>query len=64
FLLIWYGMVQLIKPAYTFAWFWTSSVAIYLLLRRSVDATPLSEVYRLVLVKPRTLPEININKSN
>ncbi|MDR0704129.1 MAG: hypothetical protein LBF88_03995, partial [Planctomycetaceae bacterium] len=40
FLLIWYGMVQLIKPAYTFAWFWTSSVAIYLLLRRSVDATP------------------------
>jgi hypothetical protein len=63
-ILIWCGMVQLIKPAYTFAWFWTSSVAIYLLLRRSVDATPFNEVYRLAPVKPRTLPEINIDKSN
>ncbi|MDR0608942.1 MAG: hypothetical protein LBG58_02435 [Planctomycetaceae bacterium] len=64
FILIWCGMVQLIKPAYTFAWFWTSSVAIYLLLRRSVDATPLNDVYRLTPVKPRTLQKINIDKSN
>jgi hypothetical protein len=64
FILIWCSMVQLIKPAYTFAWFWTSSVAIYLLLRRSVDATPFNEVYRVTPVKPRTLPEININKDS
>jgi hypothetical protein len=64
FILIWCGMVQLIKPAYTFAWFWTSSVTIYLLLRRSVDATPFNEVYRLTPVKPRTLPEININNNS
>ncbi|MDR0338456.1 MAG: hypothetical protein LBI18_15400 [Planctomycetaceae bacterium] len=63
-ILIWCGMVQLIKPAYTFAWFWASSVAIYLLLRRSVDATPLNEVYRLAPVKPRTLPELTINQRN
>ncbi|MDR2114927.1 MAG: hypothetical protein LBP87_00945 [Planctomycetaceae bacterium] len=63
-ILIWCGMLQLVKPAYAFAWFWTSSVAIYLLLRRSVDATPFDEVYRLVSAKPRTLPEININKDS
>lgn len=63
-LLLWCGMVQLIKPAYAFAWFWTSSVAIYLLLRRSVDATPFNEVYRLVPVKPRTLPKINTDNNN
>ncbi|MDR2438829.1 MAG: hypothetical protein LBE12_05585 [Planctomycetaceae bacterium] len=62
FILIWYGMVQLIKPAYTFAWFWTSSVAIYLLLRRSVDAAPFNEVYQFAPKKARILPEININK--
>ncbi|MDR1962819.1 MAG: hypothetical protein LBQ50_03470 [Planctomycetaceae bacterium] len=58
-ILAWCGMVQLIKLAYTFAWFWTSNVTIYLLLRRSVDATPFIEVYRSASVKPRTLPELN-----
>jgi hypothetical protein len=44
--------------AYVVAWFWTSSVAIYLLLRRSVDATPFNEVYRVVPPKIRVLPTI------
>ncbi|MDR3196701.1 MAG: hypothetical protein LBU34_02430 [Planctomycetaceae bacterium] len=57
-ILIWCAMVQLMKLAYVFAWFWTSSVAIYLLLRRSVDATPFNEVYRLAPAKPRTLPKL------
>ena len=52
-------VVLLLFPiAYIFAWFWTSSVAIYLLLRRSVDATPFNEVYRVSSPKVRTLPTI------
>jgi hypothetical protein len=54
----WAKMVLMIPVAYLFAWFWTSSVAIYLLLRRSVDATPLNEVYRVAPPKVRTLPTI------
>ena len=58
FLTFWAGFFALIPLAYIFAWFWTSSTAIYLLLRRSVDATPFSEVYRVVPPKVRTLPMI------
>jgi len=54
----WLTLVWSIPVAYVFAWFWTSSVAIYLLLRRSVDATPLNEVYRVSPPKVRTLPTI------
>jgi hypothetical protein len=54
----WSGLFLLIPFAYAYAWFWTSSVAIYLLLRRSVDATPFSEVYRVSPPKVRTLPII------
>jgi hypothetical protein len=54
----WIGLVQLLPVAYLFAWFWTSSVAIYLLLRRSVDATPFSEIYRVSPPQVRTLPTI------
>ncbi|MBX3420885.1 MAG: hypothetical protein KF752_04935 [Pirellulaceae bacterium] len=32
--------------AYGFSFFWSASVAIYLILRRSVDGTPLDEVYQ------------------
>ena len=58
----WAGLFWLIPPAYVFAWFWTSSVAIYLLLRRSVDATPLNEVYRVSPLKVRTLPPIKLDE--
>ena len=51
-------LVLLLPTAYLFAWFWTSSVAIYLLLRRSVDATPFNEVYRVAPLKVRFLPPI------
>jgi len=54
----WSPLVLSLPIAYAFAWFWTSSVAIYLLLRRSVDATPFSEVYRVAPPKVRTLPVI------
>ena len=54
----WAGVFWSIPFAYVFAWFWTSSVAIYLLLRRSVDATPFNEVYRVSPPKVRSLPVI------
>jgi hypothetical protein len=54
----WAVLFAQIPLAYGFAWFWTSSVAIYLLLRRSVDATPFHEIYRVVPPKIRTLPTI------
>jgi hypothetical protein len=58
FVTFWAGLFVLIPRAYVFVWFWTSSVAIYLLLRRSVDATPFQEVYRVSPPKIRTLPTI------
>ena len=54
----WSNVISLLPTAYAFSWFWTSSVAIYLLLRRSVDATPFIEVYRVEPPKVRTLPTI------
>ena len=54
----WTGLFDSLRLAYVFAWFWTSSVAIYLLLRRSVDATPFNEVYRVLPPQVRSLPTI------
>ena len=56
--LFWVELIWMLPTAYVFAWFWTSSVAIYLLLRRSVDATPFNEVYRVSPPKVLTLPTI------
>jgi hypothetical protein len=58
FVMFWRGVFVLIPAAYVLTWFWTSSVAIYLLLRRSVDATPFQEIYRVSPPKIRTLPTI------
>lgn len=41
----WIGCVKLLAVAYLFSYFWTSSTAIYFLLRRNVDATEMDEVY-------------------
>ena len=62
FVTFWVGLFALIPRAYVFAWFWTSSVAIYLLLRRSVDATPINEVYRISPPNVRTLPTIKTDE--
>ena len=62
FVTFWVGLFVLIPRAYVLAWFWTSSVAIYLLLRRSVDATPFNEVYRVVPLNVRTLPTIKADE--
>lgn len=47
----WLGLFHLLKVAFLFAYFWCSAVAVYLLLRKSVDGTPLDEVFRLVTEK-------------
>lgn len=62
--LCWCAMVQLMKTSFAFAWFWTSAVAIYILLRRSVDATPLLDVYRqgAAAEKPMPMPEITLDE--
>jgi hypothetical protein len=41
----WHGVVRLIMLAFAFAFFWTASSAIYLLLRHDVDGVELGEVY-------------------
>jgi hypothetical protein len=42
---LWTGCVKLLAVAYLFSYFWTASTAIYFLLRRSVDATEMDEVF-------------------
>jgi hypothetical protein len=39
------GCVKLLAVGFLFSYFWTASTAIYLLLRRDVDATEMDEVY-------------------
>ncbi len=39
------GCVKLLAVGYLFSYFWTASVAIYFLLRRTVDATEMDEVF-------------------
>jgi hypothetical protein len=42
---LWTGCVKLLAVSYLFSYFWTASVAIYFLLRRTVDATEMDEVF-------------------
>ena len=42
---IWVGCVKLLAVGFIFGYFWTASTAIYLLLRRDVDATEMDEVF-------------------
>lgn len=60
----WCNLTDLFLMAYTFSWFWTSAVAIYLLLRRSVDATPFDEVCFLgaAAEKAQPIPEIKLDE--
>ncbi|MDR1053655.1 MAG: hypothetical protein LBL39_05720 [Planctomycetaceae bacterium] len=60
----WFDLLRFLVIAYIFVWFWSSGVAIYLLLRRSVDAAPFTEVYHQEPVKIRTLPKIKIDNPN
>ncbi|MGW8257768.1 MAG: hypothetical protein ACWGMZ_09815 [Thermoguttaceae bacterium] len=42
---LWTSIVKLLAVGYLFSFFWTASVAIYFLLRRTVDATEMDEVF-------------------
>jgi hypothetical protein len=41
----WTGCIKVLAVGYLFSFFWVASVAIYYLLRRSVDATEMDEVF-------------------
>ena len=62
--LCWCIMAQLLKIAFVFAWFWCSSTATYLLLRRSVDGTPYHEIFRFGenAAPSRKLPNVGLDE--
>lgn len=41
----WSALVKLVAMSFLYSYFWTSACAIYLLLRRDVDATEIDEIY-------------------
>ena len=41
----WTGLAKLLAVGFGFSFFWNAYAAIYLLLRRDVDATEMDEVY-------------------
>ena len=45
FIHFWAGCVKLLAVGYLFSYFWTAAAAVYLLLRRDVDATEMDEVF-------------------
>ena len=58
-LFFWSWLLEMLVVAFPFAYFWVSSTVIYFLLRRSCDATPLEEVYRMgASAVKRTLPPV------
>jgi hypothetical protein len=40
----WQGCALIVKPAFQVGFFWTAATAIYLLMRRAVDATEMDEI--------------------
>ncbi len=62
--LVWCALAQLVKLAFAFSWFWVSGVSVYLLLRKSVDAAPFSEVLLLgpAAAEPRVLPAVKLDE--
>lgn len=42
---VWFGGVELLVVAFNFSFFWCAATAIYLLMRKQVDATEMDEVY-------------------
>ena len=59
----WAGCVKLLAVGYLFSYFWSASTAIYLLLRRDVDAMEMNEVYLDADEEPADLPTIGADPS-
>jgi hypothetical protein len=61
----WTGCVKLLAVGFLFSYFWTASVSIYFLLRRTVDATEMDEVFLDADESERTfaLPKIVTEES-
>jgi hypothetical protein len=54
----WQGFVLTFAYAFRYAFFWTAASAIYLLLRRGVDATEMDEVYLEAQAEAYSLPPL------
>ncbi len=54
----WVDVVVTLAMGFAFSYFWTSTTAIYFLLRRHVDATELDEVYLPEERQPYGLPPL------
>lgn len=54
----WVVMFKLLVLGFSATYFWSASVAIYLLLRRDTDAVELDEIYNQSEAIPRGLPKI------
>ncbi|MBU4273127.1 MAG: hypothetical protein KKE86_02110 [Planctomycetes bacterium] len=59
----WAGCVKLLAVGFLFSYFWSASTAIYLLLRRDVDAMEMDEVYLDADEEPADLPTIGADPS-
>jgi len=55
---LWRGCVKLLAVSFLYSYFWVAFTAIYLLLRRDVDASEMDEVYLGEKEAAVTLPEI------
>ncbi len=57
------GFVKLLMLGFAYSYFWTTATAIYLLLRRSNDATEMDNVYQEDLPEVAPLPELRTDES-
>jgi len=60
---IWAGCIAMLKSGFQFAFFWASATAIYLLLRRHVDATEINEVALEEQDETHGLPPLTTDES-
>lgn len=60
-IVFWVQCVKLIATGYLASYFWTATTAIYLLLRRDVDATEMNEVYLTDEEETYSLPSLTTN---
>jgi len=59
----WIGLVRTIATAFTYSFFWTSTTAIYLLLRYDVDRTEMDEVHLTPQDETYGLPPLSTDEA-
>ena len=59
----WINVVRMLAVAFAISFFWSASTAIYLLLRRDVDATELDEVYLEEQPESYGMPPLSVDSA-